>query len=280
LIYELSFRDESRNVGGPVLGGRLSRLTPPAFGRAARDSLITRRRIVFLLHGYNVSLARGRGALKRFAELLPSHQGDGLVTTLWPGDSWMGFASFPFEGRNADDSAASLARFIADTVPASTPIAFVSHSLGGRVALGAMNRLHPHFRIEQVCVLAAAVDDSSPADVDVYRPGVEGAQRVSVLSSTKDRVLLGAYPIGRLTEAFVFFWREQAGLALGWHGPRPARGLPIPSNVEHEAIPEDRNAGHGDYLPPHDPAVATNAEQDATAKYVDAVLSRATRPTY
>lgn len=281
MIYELSFRDESRNAGGPVLGGRLQRLLPsPLTGIPALNSLVAEERIVFLLHGYNVNLRDGRGSLSRFAGMLPHHQANGLVASLWPGDSWIGAASYPLEGRVANDSAVNLARFISDVVPQSTPISFVTHSLGARVGLGAMNRLYGSHNVEQVCVLAAAVDDSSPADVDVYRPGVEGSRRVSVLSSKKDEVLLWAYPLGDLLQAFLFFWREQAGLALGWHGPRPARGMPIPGNVEHEAIPKARSAGHGDYLPPPDPAVNANAEQKSTADYVDAVLSGASDPSY
>lgn len=281
MIYELSFRDESQNVGGPVLGGRLRLLRPgqpPVEGLPALNAFVVEPRLVFVVHGYNVSRDRGRASLQHFVRLLTGHQGVGLVTTLWPGDHWLGAASYPFEGRDADHTAANLARFVGDQVPTGTPVAFVSHSLGARVVLGAMNQLPGRFRVDQACVLAAAVDDTSPADVEVYRPGVAKAQRVSVLSSTRDLVLLGAYPLGDLLQSFLFFWREQAGLALGWHGPRPARGATVPPNVEHEAIPGSRNAGHGDYLPP--PAGVPNAEQASTAAWVDAVLSGASHPRY
>jgi hypothetical protein len=291
VTYVLSFRDESRNRGGPVLGGRLRRLDParvseglPARvteGPLARDALAVEERVIFLVHGFNVSLRDGEQTLREFAALLPSHRDVGLVVTLWPGDHWVGAASYPFEGRDADDTAFELARFIEDTLAPRTPISFVSHSLGGRVVLGAMSRLSAEYPVEQVCVMAAAVDDFSLSEADDYRAAVERSERVGVLSSKKDKVLRFAYPAGDLLQSFLFFWREQSGLALGYHGPRSARDAPVPGNVLHEGIPESREVDHGDYLPADPPSDQEQlAKWRSAAIFADQVLAGREEPDY
>jgi hypothetical protein len=283
VIYVLSFRDESRDRGGPVLGGRLRRLDPAGVteGLPAGDALAAEERVVFLVHGFNVSLREGEQALCDFAASLPSHRNVGLVATLWPGDHFLGAASYPFEGRDADDTAFELARFIEDTLAPQTPISFAAHSLGSRVVLGAMGRLSEEYPVEQVCVMAAAVDDFSLADADVYRTAVEKSERVAVLSSENDEVLRFAYPAGDLLQSFLFFWREQSGLALGYRGPRRAGDAPVPSNVLHEPIPDDREADHGDYLPkglPSDEKQAKNRR--SAAAFADQVLAGREQPGY
>lgn len=125
--------------------------------------------------------------------------------------------------------------------------------------------------------MAPAVDDFSLADVHDYRHAVEEATCVAVLHSTPDKVLRWAYPAGDLLQAFVFFGRDTAGLALGYHGPRPADSNPrhVPTNVLDEAIGQ-RGAGHGDYLPDDLP----NGKQVSAAAYADALVAGAPQPSY
>lgn len=281
MTYLLSFRDDRLNVGGPVLGGHLQRRENGAMvtqGVGARAELALERRVVFLVHGYNVSRAEGIDQLQQLAALLPSNQDAGLVATIWPGDHWTGAISYPFEGRDADDTALEFARFIGDALTPGTPVCFVTHSLGARVALETMTHLLAEtFPVEQVCLMAPAVDDFSLADADVYRPAVQSSARVGVLHSDGDRVLRWAYPLGDLLQAFIFFWREHTGLALGYGGPAEAGTDPgdVPPNVLGRAL-GDHGVDHGDYLPND----AGDGKPESAAAFADAVIAGHAQPEY
>ena len=280
--YRLSFRDERQDRGGPVMGGRLERLAngePPLYGDAACGALVAEPRVTFLLHGFNVSLSDGTGSLIHFANLLHGVDG-GLVATVWPGDSVLGGISYSFEGTAADDTAIELERFVSDHLVPGPPVSFASHSLGARVVLSAMRRLSRRgIAVEQVCLLAPAVDDDSLAQAGVYRGGVEDATRVAVVHSTKDRVLELLYPAGDWLQAFAFFWRDQPGLALGYHGPRAAGPLPVPANVIQEAVGQ-YGVDHGDYLPPPDLHANVPLCVHSAALYTEQVLTGMDHPAY
>ena len=65
--------------------------------------------IVFLLHGYNNSRDEGMKALEGFAAAArgarPELGSMRFVGVLWPGDSRVGFLSYPTEERSADHTA-------------------------------------------------------------------------------------------------------------------------------------------------------------------------------
>ena len=151
-----------------------------------------------------------------------------VVFVLWPGDSPIGPLSYPFtEGHQANDTAVQLARFIENHIGDVNPVNFVAHSLGCRVALETIDKLHKMadgdhdiYPINQVCLLAAAVDDYCLSMPKKYKTAAEKAQRVVVLSSVEDKVLKFIYPVGDLLQAFIFFWRESFGFALGYAGPK------------------------------------------------------------
>lgn len=278
--YLLDFR--VRDTGGAVVPGFLSEPDGGRAGPRAEEDLAHEPALVFLLHGFNVSRPAGRKQLLALADLLPSAAGEtapALVATLWPGDHWTGPLSYPFEGRDADDSATELARFIERVVPSGTPLSFVAHSLGSRVVMEALTRLlGSGYPVEQVCLMAAAIDDFSLAAPPDYNRATVAGRRVAVLSSRRDRVLQLAYPVGDLLQAFFFFRRDQAGLALGYHGPRPhkASRTGVPGNVLHHPIPKKRRAGHFDYLPDTPP----NDEQRSAARFADDVLAGRPAPAY
>ncbi len=270
--YLLSFRGKRK--GGPVVPGFLE----PGPGLGSLDSLRLESKITVLLHGFNVNYEKGRGSLLRFAMLLPSAQDGAIVATLWPGDHWLGPLNYSFEGRDADDTALELARFLGDVVRPTVSIALVGHSLGCRVAMETADRLiAAGHDPRQICLMAAAIDDYSLASPEAYLAATHGAARVAALSSKKDKVLKFAYPAGDLFEAFVFT-DDTAGLALGYHGPRPhkASGTLVPPNVLDTRISNERKVGHGDYLPDESP----NKEQKSAARFADAVLAGADSPVY
>jgi hypothetical protein len=266
VFYVLDLR--ASNVGGAVVPGRLVRGTEIDLRQHAD--------VTFLLHGFNVSRNDGIAALDRFASSLPSVADHALVAVLWPGDHWARALSYSFEGKDADDSAQELVRYIDRILLPGTTLSFASHSLGARVVLQTIRGLiHRPYQIGEVCLMAPAVDDYCLAHPNVYRAAAAAAARLTILASHKDQVLRLAYPVGDLLQAFIFFRRDMRGLALGYHGPRPFKESPVGSNVLHEQIPDARNVGHGDYLPA---GQANEAQRSATA-YADAALSGG-RPRY
>lgn len=236
-------------MGGPVLPGRVvnpAGLSDPA---ATAEFLAVQLRVVFLVHGFNVSRPSGQEKLAAFANRLTFDEDRALVAITWSGDSSIGPVSYPFEGNNADDTGAELAAFIQRTFAPGTELSFVSHSLGARVVFETLKGLSgDRYPIGQVCVMAAAIDDFSVSEPQVYSQQVTSAERVAVLASERDNVLRWAYPLGDLLQSFIFFWKDVSGLALGYHGPRPGRFDPIPPNVKHVQIPTNCGVDHGDYL--------------------------------
>lgn len=275
--YLLSMRE--RDKGGPVVPGRLE--AGPELGTV--DQLSLEPELTILVHGYNVSGSDGRGSLLNFAKLIAASTRGGILAALWPGDHWSGALSYSFEGRDADDSAAALVRFIGDHVPTGVPINFVAHSLGNRMALEAVTQLIAlGYGTRQLCLLAAAVDAYSLASPENYLDGITRSKRAAVLWSKKDKVLRLAYPIGDLLQAFVFFRDDSKGFALGYRGPKPHRksNNDVPANVYALRIPNDRKADHGDYLPSADANQAPSAEQRSAAEFVKAVLADDPQPQY
>ncbi len=263
--YLLSFRE--RNRGGAVVPGHLEVGT----GLGTLDQLRAEPSLTFLLHGYNVDYDKGKERLLPFATMLPSAAGGGIVSTLWPGDHWLGFLSYSFEGRDADDSAAELAKFINDHILSTVPIAFVAHSLGNRVAMETAMLLSEH-ETPELCLMAAAIDDYSLASSGDYLTATNNAGRVAVLWSKKDTILKYAYPAGDLLQAFIF-WDDSVGFALGYGGPKPYYGTPVPSNVMDIQV----EANHNEYLPENDPPTP---KQRSAANFANAVVGHDPSPNY
>jgi len=237
----VTFRD--RRVGGAV--------TPARFveeqGLGGPAELFGESRLLFLIHGYNWCERKGHVSLCRLANLLAMESSWGIVGVLWPGDHGLGRISYSFEGRDADDTATELCRFIECRAP-DVPVSFLAHSLGCRVALETVNALKGR-TVDEVCLFAAAVDADSLASSRAYRRSAEKVrERITVPSSRKDRVLKFAYPAGDLLQAFLF-WKDDVGLALGFRGPRDHWSGTVPGSVKGVKIPKSQNVGHGDYFP-------------------------------
>jgi hypothetical protein len=259
MLFFVDLRD--KNTGGAVLPARL--VYPAGADTAATlDMLSIQSHIVFVLHGFNVDRIGGQIQLKAFTDGLKIPGNPAFVAVTWPGDSFAGPASYPFEGNDADDSAHELAKFIDWAIPAGTKFSFISHSLGARVVMETIKRLSHDYIIDQVCVMAAAIDDFGVSEPHVYRAEVERAARVAVLASERDNVLRWAYPLGDFLQSFIFFWKDVSGSALGYHGPRRAGDKAIPANVEHVQIPTLHGVDHPDYLFLKDP---TDLEKRAVA---------------
>jgi Alpha/beta hydrolase of unknown function (DUF900) len=280
--YLVDFR--AAPTGGAVTGGLLKVEPKGLEGDQAEKSLMNEESVVFLLHGFNVDRPSGTKGLKNLAEFVDPGRG-AVVAVLWPGDHGLGPLSYFFEGKDADDTAANLARFIDRAVRKNVPLSFVSHSLGARVVMETIKRLDGDARnIGQICLMAPAIDDFSLASQNNYREQVETAARVAVLSSKEDEVLKYVYPAGDLVQAFLF-WDDLAGLALGYHGPvaHPGGGG-VPEKVEPVAIPEARNSNHGDYIPSFKsgkkPEGKHQKNQRSAARFAAKIIRGDDKPAY
>jgi hypothetical protein len=207
----------------------------------------------------------------------------GYVGVLWPGDHWARAISYSSEGRDADDTALELTKYIGRVIAKGTQLSFVSHSLGARVVMETIKKLNTtHYPVRQVGLVAAAIDDFSLARPRDYPAAVAKALRVAVLASRKDSVLKFAYPAGDALQAFTFFRRDTVGLALGLHGPKPSGRDPVPKTVLHEQIPDGRDAGHGHYFPgnPATQSAQETQNQASAVAFSADVLRGALQPTY
>lgn len=132
------------------------------------------RTVVFMIHGFNVTYAKGLRSLAlldgRLRQLLPAHFLP--VGVLWPGDAVIPVINYPGEWRDAVRSGRLLARYANTVLGAAEDICFLSHSLGGRLALEAVANLDR--KAARVCLTAAATDDDcleAPYDVSLRNSG-------------------------------------------------------------------------------------------------------------
>lgn len=282
-LYCLHLRDWE--VGGPVVSGRLYRLVNgeerdwdaelPEFTAATRG-----RRLLVLLHGYNLSRSEGRACLARYMGLLATQGlGDPMLAVLWPGDGWAKALTYPFEGRDADDSAEALWKWLTTHVDVGSRLAFAGHSLGCRVVMETARRLARTgaLDLDRIVLMAPAIDNDSlgRAGRFGYREATLAAERVAVLASGQDWVLRFAYPLGDLTQTILF--GERWGRALGRTGPVErdpeilARLEPVP-----RADPA-HHVDHGDYLGLAANAAHTVAE---TERFVAPFVQGAPHPRW
>jgi Alpha/beta hydrolase of unknown function (DUF900) len=264
----------SADVDGAVVPARLTLATPTL------DVLQRAPYVVFMVHGFNVDRATGTAELRALSRLLPCVGPGAAVAVLWPGDCSVGPLSYPFETNKADDSSVELAKFIGDQLPQRPRIAFIAHSLGSRMVMQTVNQLRiMSVPVDQVCLMAGAIDGDSLASMAEYRSASTYASRIAALSSVSDRVLKFAYPAGNLLSAFIH-WTRTTNAALGYQGPRaaaPPNG-DIPRQVCSIVIPQSAGVDHGDYLPnasgPADP------RQLAAAACANQVLRGDAAPAY
>lgn len=228
--------------------------SPPTYTEVGDDEVrawISGRDVVLAIHGFNVPRPHGvgsLGALEADLDLPPNYR---FLGVLWPGDFWLPVVDYPWEAAHAVTAGRKLAKYCNDHFAAANSISLISHSLGGRVLLEAAQALDRP--AAQLCVTAGAVDDNCLAGQ--YLKAELNAGRISVLSSTQDKVLQLAYPAGDfISDVFLGDNDSPWEAALGRRGPKPPFGPP----VFEEPIPADagfdgKGYDHGDYFPPSTP---------------------------
>ena len=226
-------------------------VTPYGYVPVAADDVrawVSGKEVVLAIHGFNVPRPHAVPSLAALETELALPANYRYFGVLWPGDFWIPAVNYPFEAAHAVTAGRKLATFAHDHFALANSISFVSHSLGGRVLLEAVQTLDRKAR--EVCITAGAVDDD--CFVKQYLKAEDNAGRTSVLSSMKDKVLQLAYPAGDfISDVFLGDddspWRP----ALGRAGPPP----PVAAPLVEQPIPEDAGADgkgydHGDYFPP------------------------------
>ena len=226
--------------------------------------------VVFMIHGFNVTYAKGLRSLalldRRLRTLLPPTFLP--VGVLWPGDAVVPVINYPGEWRDAVRGGRLLAGYANAVMGAAEDVCFVSHSLGGRLALEAVAGLNR--KAARVCLTAAAADDDcleAPYDVSL-----KNSRRLTFVASRRDIVLRLAYPIGDwFGDVFLGDRDNPIRGALGRYGPRWPRSHV--QTVGGVRLGDGLGYDHGDYLPPGEAGADLTPRQAQVAAFAAAFLA-------
>jgi alpha/beta hydrolase family protein DUF900 len=229
---------------------------------------ITGKNVLFGVHGFNVSYEHGARSLGQLEPQLGLRNSDLYLGVLWPGDFWLPVVNYPFEGAVSIDCGRRLAACCSRWFASAQSLCFVSHSLGARLVLEAVQNLSRPARV--VCLAAAAINEDCLTTE--YADAAKNTEEISILASRKDDVLKIAFRIGDPISDLLHDDHRPFEQALGYDGP-PAPALP--PVVAPWQIPDALGYGHGDYLPPGD--AVQDAQAVAKAKWLRAAsfMSRA-----
>jgi len=203
------------------------------------------RAVVLATHGFNVSGEDGVLSLTGWEKLARLPPPFVFIGVLWPGDSrFVPVLDYPIEGGVAVKAGKLLARFIDVQMAGAASISMVSHSLGARVMLECVRRLHRP-RVRTLMLMAAAVEwDSLSSE---YADSVAKVGRLHVVASREDLVLEAAFPVGNPFTQWLLKGHPLFRKALGREGPARPELLPVPHQVWQ--LPDGWKFGHGDYMP-------------------------------
>lgn len=248
----------------------------------AMGRLIGTRRILFMVHGFNVgwqdglvSAARMHDDLRLATAPEPLKDDTAFIGVLWPGDGKIPFVNYPWEAFDA----VKCGRLLADTINLhffrAASVSFVSHSLGARVVLTAAE--HVKGAVDQLIVTAAAAD-ADCLEIPQHAGAYAKASQTHVLSSRRDRTLRWAYPAGDFLSDIFGDGDNPFGSALGLKGPKS----PAMKHLVHTAIPAKAGSAtsfeydHCHYFPsskiprPHKPK---DRKSNAVSDYVSAAFA-------
>jgi pimeloyl-ACP methyl ester carboxylesterase len=211
---------------------------------AAFAERVRGRQLIVVTHGFNVNRANGMLALGRWCALMQLPEDCLCVGVLWPGDArLLHVLDYPFEGSEAVAAGKLLARFLNTHAAGAASLSLVSHSLGARVVLQALQDLAGGVR--RLVLMAAAIEDDCLHQE--YRAAAAKAQSIHVLASKEDWVLAGAFPLGNVIGEIVMRGHPYFKTALGRDGPDRRSDVCASGGVWE--LPDGWNYGHLDYLP-------------------------------
>lgn len=212
-----------------------------AVTRKEIKTLAAGRSVCILVHGFNTPMRR---MLDAYAELQTNMQAAGVlgpkgygrvIGFAWPG--WTATTYFPAR-RSANIAAGFLRELLTLLGPTASQVDIQAHSLGARVALGALLPFHDTI-LNNLLLTAAAVDNNILEPGQAFHGALAGCKRCWVYHSRRDAILRRYYRLGDLSDG--------NRPALGLRGPRrrdvTLRKCPNVHVVDASAVV----AGHGDY---------------------------------
>jgi hypothetical protein len=211
-----------------------------------RRERLTARRLVILVHGFNVDMASARERYEEFLSRLevrawpaPLERYGAFFGFHWPGDHRFkpaSVATFPVRIDEAKEAGQQLARLIRKCLRSDQEVFFIAHSLGCRVVMEALyamaameaDGLAP---VRGVFLMAGAVPYQKCEGDEIFHRRDPERPRDWVIHSARDRVLQFSFPSGEWLHG------EGGGEAIGRHG--------LPAGRWHRSVPT--KLGHGDY---------------------------------
>jgi Alpha/beta hydrolase of unknown function (DUF900) len=243
---------------------------PPAINSLSWDTigaLVRGKDLLLASHGFNVSYDAGLASLARLEEALQlaASSTDVFLGILWPGDWVIPAVNYPAEDKIASHAGRLLGQFCNEWLTGARGISFVSHSLGARVILEAI-QAHSN-RVKVACITAGAVNAGCLHEE--YSGAASNCDRIRTLSSRGDHVLEFAYPPGDFLADILYPDHPQFEAALGRGGPT----RPIGVNVVPYEIDDSASYDHGDYFPPGGPDTAADprAKWNRSAQFIASV---------
>ncbi len=228
-----------------VLEGDALEADPPQVASVLWTDLPARvkgKDVLLAAHGFNVPYEDGLQSLGRLETALNMRGTELFLGVLWPGDWAIPAINYPFEDKIAMHGGALLAGFCNRWLAGARSISFLSHSLGVRVILQAIEGLSRPAR--RVCITAGAVNaDCLTAE---FAASAADAGSIVTLSSREDMVLALAFPLADPIADLMDLDHWPFQRALGREGPVDPYG----PNITPFEIPNSPAYGHGDYFPP------------------------------
>ena len=207
LAADLQFRDYPANSG------------PQDLALADLQAKARDRHVCILVHGYSNPLSGVIGAyaglqagLDDVGLLRPPNYGL-LVGFTWPG--WWG-PEFPLARHSANYAARYLLQLINALRPVVHSLDIQTHSLGARVALGALRKPEKAF-VDNLLLSAPAVDNTCFQLGREFHKSLDACNRCFVYHSGRENVLRRWFPAGDFINS--------ACPALGLNGPRRFQNL-------------------------------------------------------
>jgi hypothetical protein len=234
-------------------------ILPTALGAKA-----TGRDVVVATHGFNVSYIYGLQSLANLDAALGLSPAL-FIGVLWPGDWVIPAVNYPFAVGIAREAGKRLGLFLKATLAGASTVSFISHSLGARVVLEAVEQLGRPAKV--ICLTAAAVNaDCLSAE---YSAADSEVTTIVNLASDNDLVLKLAYPAGDLIATILHPDHNAFQRAMGALGP----AAPVAPNITAYQISRGPAYDHGDYLPP-DVVVppANDAKWSAVAQFMQLAI--------
>tara|TARA_R110000850_G_scaffold200600_2_gene326701 strand:- start:4319 stop:5176 length:858 start_codon:yes stop_codon:yes gene_type:complete len=204
------------------------------------------KNILLLVHGYNNRLQKLCNSYSLIRKEIASKTSeyDMVIGFAWPGGGHK--VDYMEAKERADESGNLLSHALRHLQPGKLDL--MTHSLGARVGLIALDRLHrpnssPIVR-NHFCT-AAAVDDDNIQKGEKFYKATKMAEKMYLFHSKFDPVLEKAYPAGERASKGANIFKKDT--ALGLTGPDPL--LPIIKHSPHVKIVNCNSliSSHGGY---------------------------------